>query len=551
MKILSVINLKTFSQYGYTFLREIFLCRADYKEYKISKADFKNLHPNDFKDLYLLHIQGNLNHLSGADKVHLFNAENEVHKFSDGMLTRILEKLDHMVKDYVLFKFNPGLENRSWYKDDKRRSKEFIKESSDPIPASFLLWNPSDEYDGPSRGKYHESIQCFLKKYDQIPSEEKCIALWKAEQKFLKDDDNDDDDYDKESIISLNMDMFETPWSDVITISLPIEEPKDSLIMEDEDIDTIPEKELDEENESSVENLFHIPSESEATSDNESECDLPVFDDSPLDLFEDNCAIFSRPLFDSYGDSTSKSISSDVNLIYDEVLEDTDGINYLIDSIIDFSPKIDPILEEFAGELALINLIPLGIAGADFDPEGDIHLIEQLSYDNSTPRPLEELNSEDIIYTTIHADISLPEYESFHFDISDYSLLLADKGDFVSETFNDDSTKEVQVQMPNVLPTHPTFFQSNRFLSLNKFSIPFISDPLSPVLETLLPFSFENEDKVFNPGILVSKEDKSPHLLSHRGNGYSQNDKNKAKTGLNRAQNWKERGKSKPKAYAS
>ncbi|GKF94238.1 hypothetical protein Tco_0283938, partial [Tanacetum coccineum] len=24
---------------------------ADYKEYKISKADFKNMHPNDFKDL--------------------------------------------------------------------------------------------------------------------------------------------------------------------------------------------------------------------------------------------------------------------------------------------------------------------------------------------------------------------------------------------------------------------------------------------------------------------------------------------------------------------
>ncbi|GKA85803.1 hypothetical protein Tco_0807457, partial [Tanacetum coccineum] len=43
MKILSVIILKTFSRYGYTFLKEIVLCRADYKEYKISKADFKNL----------------------------------------------------------------------------------------------------------------------------------------------------------------------------------------------------------------------------------------------------------------------------------------------------------------------------------------------------------------------------------------------------------------------------------------------------------------------------------------------------------------------------
>ncbi|GJZ64375.1 hypothetical protein Tco_0620796 [Tanacetum coccineum] len=74
MTILSVTSLKIFSRYGYTFLREIVLRIADYKEYKISEADFKNLHPNDFKDMYLLHLQGNPNHLSGADKIHLFNA---------------------------------------------------------------------------------------------------------------------------------------------------------------------------------------------------------------------------------------------------------------------------------------------------------------------------------------------------------------------------------------------------------------------------------------------------------------------------------------------
>ncbi|GJS02890.1 hypothetical protein Tco_0319398 [Tanacetum coccineum] len=119
--ILSVTCLKTYERYGYTYLREIVLRRADYNEYKISKVDFKNLHPNDFEDLYLLHPQGKLNHLPGSDKVHLFNATraiiyrdrsdqkkmmrlNEVHKFSDGTLTRILEKLDHMVKDFKLFK---------------------------------------------------------------------------------------------------------------------------------------------------------------------------------------------------------------------------------------------------------------------------------------------------------------------------------------------------------------------------------------------------------------------------------------------------------------
>ncbi|GJX34839.1 hypothetical protein Tco_0246396 [Tanacetum coccineum] len=40
--------------------------------------------------------------------------------------------------------------------------------------------------------------------------------------------------------------------------------------------------------------------------------------------------------------------------------------------------------------------------------------------------------------------------------------------------------------------------------------------PFSPVIDTLLPFSSENEDKVFNHGVLVTKE-KSPPSSSHRG----------------------------------
>ncbi|GJZ57413.1 hypothetical protein Tco_0612907 [Tanacetum coccineum] len=129
MKILSVVSLKTYSRYGYTFLKDIVLRRADYKEYKISEADFKNLHPNDFEDMYLLHLQGKLNHLSGADKEQSEEDDerNEVHKFNYGTLTRILEKLDFTVKDFELFKFNPGMEHRIWSEDDKRRSPEFIK----------------------------------------------------------------------------------------------------------------------------------------------------------------------------------------------------------------------------------------------------------------------------------------------------------------------------------------------------------------------------------------------------------------------------------------
>nr|GEV83795.1 hypothetical protein [Tanacetum cinerariifolium] len=53
--------------------------------------------------------------------------ETKVHKFSDGMLNNILEKLDHIVKDFMLFKYNPGMTIRIWSGDDRRRSKEFME----------------------------------------------------------------------------------------------------------------------------------------------------------------------------------------------------------------------------------------------------------------------------------------------------------------------------------------------------------------------------------------------------------------------------------------
>ncbi|GKF54554.1 hypothetical protein Tco_0164894, partial [Tanacetum coccineum] len=52
--------------------------------------------------------------------------------------------------------------------------------------------------------------------------------------------------------------------------------------------------------------------------------------------------------------------------------------------------------------------------------------------------------------------------------------------------------------------------QSERLLSPDEFSISFLN-ALSPVFDTLLSFSSENENKVFNPGILSSP------LLSHQG----------------------------------
>ncbi|GJY85744.1 hypothetical protein Tco_0499770 [Tanacetum coccineum] len=191
MRILSVISVKVFEKYGYNYLREIILHRVDYQEYKISEKDFKNLHPNDFEDLFLLNIQEKLNHLPKTDKTSLHTAVNmwirnlvirnrvgdlqlgiesyqtkinlerpnwdaadyyfkedytivpkpravvyrdrndqrklmrlnELHKFSDGTLTRVMEKLDQMVKDFHLYEYNKGMETRKWSEDGQEKKQ--------------------------------------------------------------------------------------------------------------------------------------------------------------------------------------------------------------------------------------------------------------------------------------------------------------------------------------------------------------------------------------------------------------------------------------------
>ncbi|GJX02340.1 retrovirus-related pol polyprotein from transposon TNT 1-94 [Tanacetum coccineum] len=124
MRILSVVSIKAYSRYGYDYLKEITLRRADYQEYTIAKKDFKNLYPSDFEDMNLLLLQGHLNHLSGSDKCFEYKHDytiierpravlfpvsnnerkimrfNEIYKFSDGTLINILEALDYRVKEY-------------------------------------------------------------------------------------------------------------------------------------------------------------------------------------------------------------------------------------------------------------------------------------------------------------------------------------------------------------------------------------------------------------------------------------------------------------------
>ncbi|GJY69509.1 hypothetical protein Tco_0472491 [Tanacetum coccineum] len=260
-------------------------------------------------------------------------------------------------------------------------------------------------------------------------------------------------------------------YSTAITPDLSIKESENSLIMGDEPLSTIPATESDEVIKSSVENLVPIPSEFEGISDDTS--DVP------------NC---------------------DNNRVNDE----SDFVESLVnrDTSIVYSSKIDPILEEFAGELARIAPIPPGIVEADFDPNDDTSSdddsYEDIEYVDATP-PNSELVSleevEDVILrdklsnvylliskiealndnptlssfsnsdnsfsdhteetrsgsTTTHANYSLPEYDSFLFEIEpdQEGLISIDNSNNTILEFSEFESFHFDLSVPRPPPESP------------------------------------------------------------------------------------------------
>nr|GEW80663.1 hypothetical protein [Tanacetum cinerariifolium] len=153
---------------------------------------------------------------------------------------------------------------------------------------------------------------------------------------------NDDDDDEESSTPLRDIIIFELPPCIAITPVLSTKETKDSLIIEDEHLDTIPEKESNEFIKSSVENLVPNPSESEDLSNIGHECDVHVGDDFTT---------FSNLLFDA-DDNFS---SSDDKSFFDEDVPKEIYSNPLFDEEI-ISIKIDPhhFNAEFAGELIFL-----------------------------------------------------------------------------------------------------------------------------------------------------------------------------------------------------
>nr|GEU29763.1 retrovirus-related Pol polyprotein from transposon TNT 1-94 [Tanacetum cinerariifolium] len=123
---------------------------------------------------------------------------------------------------------------------------------------------------------------------------------------------------------------------------------------------------------------------------------------------------------------------------FDPTCYSEDGNSFTYDStsnLVDDSPNIDSLLDEFAGELTLLKSIPPGINETDCDPEEETRLINKLfdsfmeeinlsfTLDDPMPPGIEEddYDSERDIFILeeflSNDSLSLPENKSFHFDI--------------------------------------------------------------------------------------------------------------------------------------
>ncbi|GJT98533.1 hypothetical protein Tco_1094051 [Tanacetum coccineum] len=303
-------------------------------------------------------------------------------------------------------------------------------------------------------------------------------------------DDNEDDDEE---------------YTIVITPVLPTEKPDNSLSMGDEHLSTTPKTESDELIKSSDENLVPIPSESEDFSDIESECDVPDCDDSQTTNF----STFSNPLFDDSTSSDDESsheeviheisfktysnplfdldeeiISSEFNPIHNEDLDSTlkndrfDTESYLLESLLNrdtlmaSSPKIDSLFDEFA--------------------------------DNSSPRPPEDFhaNPNTIIESLPTFPIPIEDSDSLREEIDkfpgpDDSIPPGIKSDdYDSEDSTIDVVEDIPVDVPNILPTHPTLHMDFDFIPSHN-DLGFDLDVSSP---------FGDRNKIYDPGICIEVE---------------------------------------------
>ncbi|GJR71081.1 hypothetical protein Tco_0083446 [Tanacetum coccineum] len=311
-------------------------------------------------------------------------------------------------------------------------------------------------------------------------------------------------------------------------------EPKDSLIMRDEHLSTIPKKESDEVIKSSDKDIVPIPSESEDISDNDSDDDESFPEE---DVPKENFKIYSNPLFEF----DDEYISSDVNPLFNEVLEDIENEHSYVSKLDELDFLVTPLSKlkedecfDSGGDFVLEEIeacltsdsIPPGIDDYNFDPEGDILLLEKLlNDDTSSPLPPKELNFKElkVIKSYVSTDFEDDYYDSEGDIIYLESLLIKDTilnlppevllayapRSLKDEPAKDDLQNIVKVFDPGIHKkiislTNVRFtFEDRHYFSLT-FVIRIFLPYLTYSMDSSFLLSSGSEDTIFDPGISAS-----------------------------------------------
>nr|GEX90807.1 hypothetical protein [Tanacetum cinerariifolium] len=181
-------------------------------------------------------------------------------------------------------------------------------------------------------------------------------------------------------------------------------------------------------------------------------------------------------------------------------------------------------IDEFAGELILLKSVPSKIDETDYDPEEEFRLIEKLLYDNSSPHPPEEFISEN-------SDAGIESFSPFLIPVEDNNSFMEE----IDLSFTPDDLIPPGIEKDDYDSKRDMFIfeelLSNGSLSLPEnesfhFDIPsFPRPPAKPPdddsgILTIKVVDDISELYVPMPRLLptlASNQEKSPNLLSHRG----------------------------------
>ncbi|GJY40752.1 hypothetical protein Tco_0428022 [Tanacetum coccineum] len=409
-----------------------------------------------------------------------------------------------------------------------------------------------------------EAIQAFLKEYDHIPPNEKCMALLLAEERFLKIKQTMKEEQNQPGVIqelllklmddlqilkgsqqekrrdgtSLNRPLFYFDDDDdeytviwrrlkAITPDEPSEELEDPLIMGEEELSTIPEKDK-----SSVEDLVPIPNGSKGFSDDI--CDNDHFDAESL-LSQD--ILITSPKIDFLSKEFTDELApippgmdedefdEEEDDCYDDDTSSDDDSFENIDYVEASPPDSDLVsLEEVEDVILRDKLSNVYLLISKIEALNDNPTLSSFSYsDNSFSDHTEETRSGS---STTHANNSLPEYDSFLFEVE------PDQGGLISIVISDNSNDPL-LEPPEFESFHFDLYDDPLFprpppeppdveISLIvETDAPVINnvdelneddDSFTFVIRTFLPFltypevspllsSTGSEDTIFDPGI--------------------------------------------------